>query len=248
MGYWEDKINRLREQDAIKKRQLAHDNSLNFVPGFDRLNNRFNDLEHGYENRAAPQIGPSQYDAGQAALGQQLAREAGGNGIGQGLIRAQAQGQADRGMQQQMAMAAGARPGQSALATRGAMMNAGAMNAQVGGQSAQAMGQYQLGAQGQYGQFLQGARGQDDQRGQANADARLRQLGLNDDSQMKALSQRLQLSQMQQQGGQNYLNRVDQWKAREAAKPSGWEQAAGLAMGGAQGAAGLGWRPFGSGK
>jgi hypothetical protein len=174
------------------------------VPGYDAAYGQYGQMAGGFAGRNAPQAGASMFRGQQAGLGQQLAREAGGNGIGQGLIRGQAQGQADRGLQQQYGMAAGARPGQAGLAYRQAAMNAGAQNAQVGGQSAQALGQYQLGAMNNYGQFLQGARGQDDSQAQFNVDARLRQLGLNDQSQLEALRQRLQLQGMQQQGGMGY--------------------------------------------
>lgn len=189
--------------------------------------NNYNGLTHradAYGSRQAPQAGQSQYQGQQYGLGQQLMRESNGNGIGAGLIRQQAQGQADRGMRQQMGMAASARPGQGAMASRQAMMNAGNMNAQVGGQSASAQGQYQLGAMQNYGNFLQGARGQDDQMNQFNADARLKQLGLNDSSQLEALRQRLQLQNMQ-------MSDRTQRYGIASGSPTKYEQYAGAAQG-----------------
>lgn len=174
------------------------------VPGYDQAYGQYGNMAGGFAGRGAPQAGNSQFRSQQQGLGQQFGQEAAGNGIGQRLIQAQAQGQADRGMQQQFGMAAGARPGQGGMAMRNAMMNSGNMNAQVGGQSAQAQGQYQLGAMNNYGSFLQGARGADDSMSQFNSDMRLKQLGLNDASQLNALQQRLQLQGMQQQGGMGY--------------------------------------------
>src|SRR5690606_23421896 len=111
---------------------------------------------------------------------------------------------ADRGVAQQMAMAQSGRPGGGALAARRAAMNAGDINAQA--TQAAVMGglQAQLGATGQLGNVLQGARQQDFQRASFNADARLRQTGMNDQRELEALAQRLRLAGMQQQGGMGY--------------------------------------------
>lgn len=195
------------------------------VPGYNHGYRQMTGLANQYGGREAPQSQWSQHFRNrQIGLGQQFSQEAAGNGIGQRLIRQQAQGMADRGMQQQLGMAAGARPGQSAMATRNAMMNAGNMNSQVGGQSSQAMGQYQLGAMQNYGQFLGAARGQDEQTNMFNADMRLKQLGLNDQSQLEALRQRLQLQGMQQQGGQAYEGQRTQRYGAVMGTPTSGEQ------------------------
>lgn len=219
----------LNRGDAAEERYGAPDRGNYNVPGYGQAHSQYGNLAGQFAGRQAPQAGQSQFRQGQVGLGQMLAREAGGNGIGHQLIRNQAQGQADRGMQQQMSMASSARPGQGAMGMRNAMMNAGNMNAQVGGQAAQAQGQYQLGAMGQYGGFLQGARGQDDQMSQFNTDARLKQLGLNDQSQLNALQQRLQLQGMQQQGGMGYeQNRAQRYGAMMGAPTSGEQLLSGL--------------------
>lgn len=181
-----------------KKGSASAGHYLQYQPQWDQ----YSGLANQYGGRMAPQAAQSGYTGQQQMLGGMLAREAGGNGIGQRLIRQQAQGQADRGMQQQMAQAASARPGMGGLATRQAMMNSANMNSMVGGQAAGAQGQYQLGAMGQYGQFLQGARGQDNDMNQFNANMRLQQLGLNDRSQLEALGQRLQMNNAAQQNRQ----------------------------------------------
>ncbi len=212
-----------REEQARKNYGMGAQGTFG-LPGYDQSHGQYSNMANQFAGRRAPQAGVSGFRGDQQALGQQLAREAQGNGIGQQLIRQQAQGQADRGMQQQMAQAASARPGMGALAQRGAAMNSANMNAQVGGQSAQAAGQYQLGAMNQYGGFLQGARGQDDSQAQFNTDARLRQLGLNDTSQLAALQQRLQAQQMQQQGNQEFERQKTQRYGAAMGAPTSGEQ------------------------
>lgn len=218
------------DDGAGSRLQVAEDmyggvNRNNYnVNGYNPAFRQYSQMANQYGGRGAPQAGQSGFRNQQLGHGMQLQREANGNGIGSRLIRQQAQGQADRGLQQQMAMAASARPGQGASASRQAMMNAGNMNAQVGGQSAQAAGQYQLGAMQQYGQFLGQARGQDDSQSQFNADARLRQLGLNDQSQLDALRQRLQMQGMQQQGGMAYEQQRGNRYAIAAGQPTSNEQ------------------------
>jgi hypothetical protein len=205
-----------QKEMAARERQRQMDRSM--TPGFEKQFGRLGDLERGFERR------PTQYSdfrLQQGELGKMLANEARGQGIGQQLVRQQAQGMADRGVQQQYGMAAGARPGQSALATRQAAMQTAGIQGQAAGQAAMAGGQMQLGAMGQYGQFLQGARGQDE-------DTRLRQLGLNDQSQLEALRQRLQLSGMQQQGGQFYNSLQEQKRQYDASRPSNTDKALGV--------------------
>ncbi len=219
--------------DAAEEKYGGVDRNNFNVPGYDQSFNQYGQMAGQYGGRQAPQAGQSGYTGQQRQFVGQMGREAQGNGIGQRLIQAQAQGQADRGMQQQFGMAAGARPGQGAMAMRNAMMNSGNMNAQVGGQASQAQGQYQLGAMQGYGNALQGARGQDDQMNQFNTDARLRQLGLNDQSQLAALQQRLQLQGLQQQGGMGYeQQRTNRFTGMMNAPTSG-EQVLGALQGGA---------------
>lgn len=227
-----------------RRREEMQRSQRGMVPHFNSQYQNYGNLAGQYGGREAPQAGYSDFRGQQVGLGRMLAAEAQGKGIGQQLIRQQAQGMADRGMQQQLGMAASARPGQSALATRGAMMNSANMNAQVGGQSAMAAGQHQLGAMGQYGQFLQGARGADESMNQFNVDARLKQLGLNDASQLEALRQRLQLSGMQQQGGQFGLSLEEQRRQFDESQPSTFDKFLGAAGGGLTLATGMGWRPF----
>ncbi len=217
------------------------------VPDYQHQYSRYGQLGQQYAGRQAPQAGaftagPSWYEAGQRRFGNQLALEAQGRGVGQQVVRQQAQDMADRGTSQQLAMAASARPGAGAGAYQNAAFNAGNMQSAVGGQAALAGGQMQLGAMNQYGGFLQGARGQDQQQNmfnagqrqnnsQFNVDAQLRQMGLNDQSQLEALRQRLQLSGMQQGGAMGY----EGMRAGQPVQPGWGDQLLGMG-GGAAGA------------
>ncbi len=214
------------------------------VPGYQGQYKFLGDQANQFERRLAPQSQSFMGSAGsfrnrQDALSQQLMADAQGNGPTQQIVRMQAQDAANRAGQQQMAMANSARPGMGGMAYRNAAMNMGNAQSAVGGQAALAGMQGQLGAMGQYGQFLEGARGQDQQlhmfnAGQAqnasqfNTDARLKQMGLNDQAQLEALRQRLQLSNMQQQGGMGYeSNRTQRFNALSGI-PSGNQQVMGM--------------------
>lgn len=217
------------------------------VPHFAGQYNRYGSYEGMFGRRQAPQAqaftgqdGAFRQD--QRAFGMDLRREAQGRGVGQQVVRSQAQNIADRGAQQQMAMAASARPGSTGLNYQNAAMNAANMQSQVGGQAALAGGQMQLGAMGQYGQFLSGARDQDQrmsmfnaqqqqQGSQFNTDARLRQTGMNDQARLEALRQRLQLSGMQQQGGLAYEQNAANYQAARMAQPSNGQMLLGAATG-----------------
>lgn len=221
------------------------------LPDFQHMHRRYGQLGQYYAGRQAPTAQShlardSAFRGQQMGLGRMLAAEAQGKGIGQQTVRMQAQNMGDRAAQQQMAMAASARPGAGAQAYQQAAMNAGNAQSAVGGQAAMAGGQMQLGAMNQYGQFLQGARGQDNQMSmfnagqlqqgsQFNADAQLRMYGLNDQAQLEALRQRLAASQMQQQGGLAFMNHLNGYNSAMAAKPGIGDQLLGMG-GGAAGA------------
>lgn len=136
----------------------------------------------------------------QAGLGRMLAAEAQGNGVGQRLVRMQAQQAADQASRQQFAALGGARPGMQAMAARNAMLGSALAQSAVGQQAAQGSAQMTLGAQQQYGQHLQGMRGQDEagqfQQRQLNDQMQTNMLG----QQLGAMGARGDLSQMQQQG------------------------------------------------
>lgn len=159
------------------------------IPGFGAQMGQYSSLAGQYGGR----------NIGGALIGQQgqhtklLQDEANGRGIGQQLVRHQAQGMADRNTAQQYGMAAAARPGQQAMAARNMALGSAIGQSAVGEQAANAGGQVALGAQGQLGQHLAGMRSA------ATADQQT-----NDQAQLEALRQRMALSGAQQQGGMAY--------------------------------------------
>lgn len=224
------------------------------VPHFDNQYGQYADLSRDFAHRDAPSANSyaastSNFRGGQSQLARMLMNQAQGRGPGQRLVRMQAQNMADRGVAQQYGMAASQRPGGGAGAYQNAAMNAANMTSRVGEQAAMGGLQAQLGAVGQLGGVLQGARGQDEQLrmfnagqrqqgSQFNADAQLRQMGLNDQAQLEALRQRLQLSGMQQQGGLTYEQLRNQYRLGQMQQPTFGDQ---LMSGGASlGAAYLG--------
>jgi hypothetical protein len=200
-----------RRIDAEKRRQQGQAFQ---VPGFDRQFGRYTQEA----NAAGGRMAGEQFRDTQGALLRQLQADANGNGPGQQLVRMQAQGMADRGAQQQLAMAAGVRPGQAASAGRNAAFNAAGLQSQVGGQAAQAGLQARLGAMSQMGQVAGQARQGD-----------YAQMGLNDNTQLEALRQRMQLSGMQQ-GGQISLAQLQQQQNQfNRSQPAWWERGLGAA-------------------
>ncbi len=178
------------------------------VPGFDAMNNGYREnaqqrsrLGDMYGGRAAPM---SDQRGNQLGLGNMLLQEAQGNGVGQNLVRMQAREAANRASAQQFAALGGARPGMQAMAARNAMLGTALAQGGVGQNAAMGSAQMTLGAQNAYGQHLQGVRGQDES-------TQLASRQLNDNSQLNAYGQQMQLMQqrqnlagMQQQGNQQY--------------------------------------------
>lgn len=231
------------------------------TPGFNTQFNQYGDIAAAQRN--APQVAGNGQQAAyaragmsparqqQSAVGRMLMREARGNGPAQRMAQLNAQQMADRGMKQQMAMAASGRPG-GALAGRNATMNSADIQSRAGEQAMMGGLAAQMGAQQMAGQHFQGMRGQDQglstfNAGQRNAmnqfnaaqgndmsrfnvDARLRQMNLDDQRQLEALRQRMQLANMQQQGGFNYeANRTNRY-ATAMGTPTGFERGLGAAM------------------
>lgn len=229
--YWAtNKANAQTDKDARLRAQM----NMFRVPDYGDQWKDFSDLSSGFHNRQAPQARDSNFRGYQENLLRSLQADAAGKGPGQELVRMQAQGMADRGAQQQLAMAAGARPGQSASAGRNAAFNAANIQSAVGGQAAQAGLQARLGAMSQLGQAASQARGQDNQMSQFNTDMRLRQMGLNDASQLEALKQRLGLSGMHQQGMMTLEQMRNGNQIAQMNQPKWWERALGAASDGAE--------------
>lgn len=166
--------------------------------------NQLKQLAQGYGNRQAPQLGyASQSDysgfrQNQAGLIAQL--EAMSRGQGPSAAAIQMREAMDRAAASQASAAAGAggRGINSGAALRGAMNNTAAIQAQGARDTATLRAQEQMNAVGQLGQVLAQGRAADENTNQfntgaqndfarANLEAKLRMLGLNDQSQLQAL-------------------------------------------------------------
>jgi hypothetical protein len=160
-------------------------------------------LAAGYGKRTAPQMtattaGQSQFRQNQAGLIAQL--EAMARGQGPSAAALQMRDAMDRASATQASAAAGAggRGVNAGAAMRQAMNNTAAVQSQGARDTATLRAQEQLNAIGQLGQVVGQARGQDDQMSQFNAGqtngaaeanlrAKLQMIGLNDESQLRAL-------------------------------------------------------------
>ena len=229
-----------------------------YIPGYDYRNQALMNYANGINGRAAPQaqggyLGQTnlggyggQFQAGQQALVQQLRRRAAGQDSLAALQLKQALGQ---NLAQQQALAASARPGNSAMAQRVAMQNAGMQTAGLSGQAQQAMLAEQLGAQNMLGGVLQGARGQDigasqfnaaqqnamaaqraqlaQQLNQYNAGMQLQNRNANDQAFLNAMAANQAAANAQQQGNMGYQQNILQRFGIAANVPTPGEQALG---------------------
>ncbi len=148
------------------------------IPGYDERNAQIQAGIQGAQGRniAGAQIGQyersaggTNFRSGQMDLIRQLQQQARGKGPSLAGMQAQAVGQ--QSLAQQQALAAGAAPGNEALAARQAAMNAGNTMQGVAQTSAQARMAEQMAAQGMLGGALGQGRGQDTQNEQFNANS-----------------------------------------------------------------------------
>lgn len=160
------------------------------APGAADLQRRLMEREQSVLGRSTD----SDVRQGQMALAQQLQRYATGQDSASALQLQQAR---DANIAAQMALAAGARPGQSQLAALTAAQQIGSANTALAGQQALAGIQERAAAQNALGSLLGGTRGQDIQYG-AQSDAAYQQ----------ALAQQLAASQIRQQGTMGYARDV----------------------------------------
>lgn len=156
-----------------------------------------------YQMGPAAQAGDSSFRNNQQNLVKMLEQQASGQGPSQaGLMLQKAQ---EGNANSQMAMANSGR-GNATLGMQGAQANTARLGAQSGQDAAIARMQEIYNAQNQLGGVLQGARGQDqnlsmfntgqqNQQSQANLEARLRQMGMNDQAIQQILGARTQIGE-----------------------------------------------------
>lgn len=210
---------------ALNPYKMGPDARLDFnLPSYDRQFGQYSDLYRGIRGGITPQAAGSAYRDKQNLFGQQLRQEAQGRGLGQQIVRMQAQQAADQGARQQLAQQASAGPTNQAMALRNAALNTGNIQSAVGGQAANAGAQMQLGAMNQYGGFLSGVRGQDENLAVQNAQLGQNAMALRQQGMLEALRQRAALSAQQQAGGMNYQqNLTNRYGMFQQGGPTGRE-------------------------
>ena len=186
--------------DQAQQYGASDRNNFN-MPGYDAMQGRYNGYLGMVDARGAPQAQGSAVAGDQRNLAGMLGARARGEGSVAELQLRQA---TDQGMRQQQAMAAGARPGSSAMAARLAGQNMGRMQAGLGQAAAIARAQEANQAAGQLGGLYGQMRGQDENMSQFNAQMGQQQMALNDQARNNLLNQSLGAAQGQQQGGIAY--------------------------------------------
>lgn len=188
------------------------------LPGYDDMQGRYGHYLDEVDHRGAPRIASFQ-NAGQSGFrGQQnslsdllMSRAQGNNSVAEQQMK---QG-ADIANQHQLAFAAGARPGNAAMAMRLAGQNMGANEMDLAGQTALARAQEANMAANSLGGVLAQGRGADEnlnmfnagqqnQRMSQNAQMQQQQYAINDAARNGLLGGSFNAAQAQQQGGQNY--------------------------------------------
>ncbi len=161
-------------------------------------------LAQGYGSRTAPQLGQanqsgySGFRSNQAGLIAQLEAMARGQGPSAAAIQMREAMDRAAGAQASAAAGAGGRGVNSGAAMRNAMNNTAAIQAQGARDTMTMRSQEQMGAMGQLGQVTAQGRAADENTNQfnagaqnqfamANLQAQMQQLGLNDESQLRAL-------------------------------------------------------------
>lgn len=252
--FGEDRVDRANEYGATTRENFD-------LPGYDEMQGRYDDYLGQIQGREAPQLGQFQNAGFERAAGSQIAGQQqsladllSGRARGEGSVaEMQLRQAADQGMAQQAALAAGARPGNSAMAARMAGQNMGRMQAGLGGAAAIARAQEANMAAGQLGGLLGQMRGSDEQMNMFNAGQRnnmnqfnagqqntrtgmqgqmdQNQIGMNDAANNALLGQSLSAAQSQQQGGIGYENVQAGKFGAMLGVPTDGEKFAGMAQG-----------------
>ncbi len=231
--------------DPRTEGQYAGVDRSNFsLPGGDAMRQRDEALGAQFGQRGAPQAADSQYWQGQQQqVGGYLdATMRGQNSLSQDLLKQNTNANAA----QQRSFAAGAAPGNAAMAQRLAGQNIGRLNQNAAGQAGM-MGIQERNAAANSLAGLSGqARGQTMQGNQFNVGAQLQQTGLNDQAQGNAYGRQLTAAGMDQQGGMAYEGNRTQRAAGQLAQPTPGEEFLGMAMG-AAGMGGMGGKKMATG-
>jgi hypothetical protein len=201
------------------------------LPGYQATQDRYGNYLNQVDRRDAPTINQNtQFRGGQTQLSNLLMDRAQGRGS---VAEQQMQQGVDLANQRQLALAAGARPGNAAMAFRMAGQNMGSNMMDLAGQTAIARAAEANQAANSLGGVLAQGRGADDQLAMAQAQMQQNQMGINDAARQGLLGGSLAASQAQQQGGQNYEQNRTQRFGSVMGAPTNEE----VLMGGLQGVA-----------
>lgn len=172
------------------------------TPGGQARADQLNALAGSFGQRQAPQSADSaQFRGYQNDLASRLMGQVNGQDSMANLALRQS---TDQNIAQQRSMAAGAAPGNSAMAQRMAMQNIGNINQGFGSQAAMLGIQERNAAANSLAGLSGQARGQDLQNNQFNAGAQMQQTGMNDQAAAQARQQELANAQLRQQGNLAY--------------------------------------------
>lgn len=186
------------------------------LPHGDELYARENANGHALAMRSAPEAGQSSFRGDQSALIDRLRRQMNGE---DSLSQLQLRDATDSNVAQQRSLAAGAAPGNAAMAQRLAMQGIGRMNQGYGAQAAQLGIQERNAAANALGAVAGQGRAQDQQNNQFNVGAQLQQTGLNDAAQQHTYDRQLQGLGMQQQGSMGYEQQQTQRRGQDLQQP-----------------------------
>jgi hypothetical protein len=207
----------LNERAPGQTSDIPDANRSNFdLPYGDDMRRRDQNLGDAYGRRSAPEAGQSAFAGDQRALVDRLRRQMSGE---DSLSQLQLRDATDSNIAQQRSLAAGAAPGNAAMAQRLAMQGIGRMNQGYGAQAAQLGIQERNAAANALGSVAGMARGQDQQNNQFNVGAALQQTGLNDQAQNHAYDRGLQTAGMQQQGGMSFEQQQTQRRGQDLGQP-----------------------------
>lgn len=161
------------------------------IPGSEEEMRRLQALADMYGGRTAPQMENSAFRGNQQALVRMLEEQASGGGPSQAAAMLAAA--TERNSRAAASRAAGTTGPNAALAQFQAQNTIGNLGAQSAQDAAAARIAEMNAARNQLGLVLQGARGQDESVGQNNLEAKLRQMGINDQAQLQAIMQKIGL-------------------------------------------------------
>lgn len=199
------------------------------LPGYSERDHFFNSEAGGAQSRLAPQSADSSFRGDQQALVDRLRGQMNGQ---DSMSNLQLRGATDQNIAQQHSLAAGASPGNAAMAQRLMGQNIGNINQGFGAQAAQLGIQERNAAANALAGVAGQGRGQDLQNNQFNVGAQLQQRGMNDQYGLGMGQLSLGNAVAQQHGNMGYETNQTQRRGQDLnipVQPAPWERVANAA-------------------